>query len=442
MEKKHNLKAVFWTIMYFVGVLAPLLLLVFGPQTADRGFWRELSVALGFAGLSLMGLQFVPTGRLPFLANVFPLDTLYTFHHRVSVFSFLLMLAHPIILFIDNPYALVLLNVFTAPWRAKAAVGAAVGLIILVASSVWRKGFKISYDGWHIGHSLLSLVIAVLALYHIFKVNYYMASTAQQILWIVLAAIWIGALAYVRLIKPWVLLKHPYEVAQVQELRAKSWKLVVEPKGHKGMDFMPGQFSWLQVWTSPFAIEHYPFSMTSSAEHSDYLEFSILEQGDFTSTVKDIPVGKTVYVDGPYGTFSPDIHPAPSYVLIAGGIGIAPMVSILRTMADRGDERPFYLFYGNYNWESITYRDELHELEKELDLTIIHVLENPSEDWDGERGYISKEVLARHLPKDRKQMRYFICGPLPMIDFVESALYELDIPRLMLTIHSEKYEMA
>ena len=67
-------KARFWIGVCALVILAPLLILFVGPQPAGREFWRELSVALGFAGLSLMGFQFIPTSRLPFLAELFPMD--------------------------------------------------------------------------------------------------------------------------------------------------------------------------------------------------------------------------------------------------------------------------------------------------------------------------------------------------------------------------------
>jgi predicted ferric reductase len=129
---RHTLRATFWIIVYFLLIFLPFIILLIGPRPEGREFWREFSVALGFAGLSLMGLQFIPTARLPFLAEVYPMDTLYTFHHRVSILSFVLVAAHPIILFINNPFTLQLLNVFTAPGRARAGVIALLAMIVLV----------------------------------------------------------------------------------------------------------------------------------------------------------------------------------------------------------------------------------------------------------------------------------------------------------------------
>jgi predicted ferric reductase len=76
-------------------------------------------------------------------------------------------------------------------------------------------------------------------------------------------------------------------------------------------------------------------------------------------------------------------------------VGIAGLISMLRTMADRGDVRPVVLFYANPEWERVAFREELEALADRLALTVVHVLERPPDDWSGERGYITAEILAR-----------------------------------------------
>jgi predicted ferric reductase len=203
---------------------------------------------------------------------------------------------------------------------------------------------------------------------------------------------------------------------------------------------MAGQFAWLTARTSPFSLSNNPFSFSSSAEVHDRLEFTIKELGDFTATIKDFQPGERVYVDGSYGTFDIDQHNAPGYVMIAGGIGAVPVMSILRTMADRNDQRPVCFFYGNSDWESITYREELEILQGQLNLRVIHTLNRPPVGWQGEIGYVTRDVLERHLPVDHEEWHYFICGPIPMIAAVERELVEMGVPLKM--IHTENYEMA
>ena len=109
----------------------------------------------------------------------------------------------------------------------------------------------------------------------------------------------------------------------------------MQPDGHSGFRFAPGQFGWLTLWGSPFKITGHPFSFSSSAEVTDgRVEMSIRNLGDFTSAIHKVPVGQRVYLDGPYGAFTIG-NPADMHVLIAGGVGVTPMMSMIRTLADR-----------------------------------------------------------------------------------------------------------
>jgi predicted ferric reductase len=435
-----GLKASFWIGVYLVLTLGPLILLLVTPRPPQREFWREVAVALGFAGLSLMGLQFIPTARLKFLSDVFPMDTTYYFHHWTSVLSTLFIVAHPLILIGNNPHVLILFDLANAPWRARAGIAAALAVLALTVLSVWRKDLKLEYEPWRLLHNVLAIGAAGLALWHIFGVRYYLASSVQRVLWIALAAVWGGFLGYVKLYKPWTMLRRPYRIKEIREERGNCWTLAVEAVGHGGLTFHAGQFAWLTVGKSPFAIREHPFSFSSSAERAGPLEFTIKELGDFTSRVKELEPGVPVYVDGPYGEFCVDEHEAPGYVFLAGGIGSAPMMSVLRTLADRGSDCPLYLFYGNLNWEQVIFCEEIKALKEQLNLQVVHVLEEPAPNWEGETGYITTDILDRYLPDNRKALIYFISGPVPMIDAVKSSLRELGIPRGH--VCEEQYEMA
>ncbi len=212
------------------------------------------------------------------------------------------------------------------------------------------------------------------------------------------------------------------------------------PDGHPGFRFRPGQFGWLTVWASPFKITGHPFSFSSSAEAADgRVEMTIRNLGDFTSAIPRVTVGQRVYLDGPYGAFTIG-NPADMHVLIAGGIGITPMMSMIRTLADRGDPRPVTLLYGSKDWESIMFREELEALQARLNLTVVHVLSDPPAGWTGEQGRITAEVFRRHLAPPHADHEYFICGPGPMMDAIEQALGELHVP--MAKYHSERYSFV
>ena len=98
------------------------------------------------------------------------------------------------------------------------------------------------------------------------------------------------------------------------------------------------------------------------------------------------------------------------------------------------------LLYGSKDWESITFREELEALKARLNLTVVHVLPNPPAGWTGESGYITAEIFKRHLPLPYADHEYFICGPDVMMDAIEKALGELQVP--LSKYHSERYSFA
>ncbi len=437
----RSTRSALWIAAFVLLSLAPLLIILIGPRPEGRTFWREFSVGLAYAGLSLMGMQSVPVARLRTFADTFPMDTLYYFHHRISLVSLGLVAAHPVILFLNNPYTLRLLNVTRVPRTAQAGVIALLAAAVLVFTSVKRKQMRLKYEPWKFIHGVLAVAAVVLAYVHIFGVRYYTSTPAQQTLWIALAALWSAMLVYARAIKPLSLVAHPYQVREVLPERGNAWTVTLDPVGHPGMVFRSGQFAWLKVRQSAFSIMEHPFSFSSSEAHPETMQFTIRELGDFTSTVKDVPPGSRVYVDGPYGTFGVDEHPdAPGFVFLAGGVGVVPFHSMLRTLADRGEERPIFLFYGSYAWDQVIFREEFDGLAGRLNLRVIHTLERPHAEWTGEVGYINAGMLERYLPADRARWRYLLCGPLPMIRAVESALQRVNVP--IERVHSEQYDMA
>ena len=312
----------------------------------------------------------------------------------------------------------------------------------MIGLSIWRKQLKIHYDQWRLWHGWLSVAAVITAVLHIEFIGYYIQTPWKRVLWTVITLSWILIFLYVRLLKPWLIKRKPYRVVSVTPERGDSWTLTIEADGPQGISFMPGQFAWINLRSSPFSEKEHPFSFSSSAEHPEQLGFTIKELGDFSSTIKDMKPGEVAYLDGPYGAFSPDRQPdAPGYVFIAGGIGGAPMMSMLRTLAERGDQRPLTFFYGNNHWDNVIFREELEELQKQMpNLKVIFLLSYPPDDWTGEVGYLNMVVLERHLPPRFQQFHCFICGPTAMIDMAEEALHMLHVSPHH--VHSEIFDMV
>lgn len=436
----HALRGVFWVSVYVFVVLAPLGVARLGTPRAGQGFVTDLSVALGFVALSVMVLQFGLVARLQRVAAPFGMDALIQYHRQIGYVAFVFALVHPILVFVNDPAKLALLNWPTAPNRARYAVSCVVALSLLIATSVWRKELRIRYELWQFLHGLFATLVCGLALGHMAGVGYYSATTAQRALWTLMALFVLGDMIWMRLIRPIGVRRRPWRVDEVIAERGDATTVVLSPEGHPGMRFYPGQFGWLQIEQSPFSISQHPFSFSSSADTDQRVSITIKRRGDFTSSVAATTVGARAYVDGPYGSFTPDEHEGYGFLLIGGGVGITPLMSILRTMRDREDRRPCLLLYGSKSYDGVTFREELEALSAELTLDVVHVLEDPAEGWDGETGYIDEALLRRHLPRRFERYQCFICGPGPMMDATEEHLARVGIPTEQ--IHSERFDMV
>ncbi len=434
-----------WIGAYIFITLLPLVILLVYPAPVGRGFWIDFSVALGFIALAMMALQFSLTARINRIEASYGIDIILQFHRYISLVAFALVLIHPLILFVVQPETLQLLNFFTAPWRAKMAVLGTLALIALVVTTIWRQKLKIPYEPWRTLHGVLAVLTVGLGLGHAIAVGNYLGLFWKAVLWtaIALAALWL--LVYVRLVKPFFMLKKPYLVEEVRPEHGNVWTLALRPRGHEGIRFDPGQFAWITLEISPFRMREHPFSMSSNGDNPERIEFSIKALGDFTKTIKDVKPGTKAFLDGPYGVFTTERYEdSAGFVLIAGGIGITPMMSILVTQAERKaerkDERPYLLIYASKTWEDVTFSEELDKLKEKLDLTIVHVLREPPENWSGEKGYVDKELLERYIPKRRATRQYFICAAPKMMEQVELALHQLDVPPT--NIHMEHFNLV
>lgn len=431
--------AVRWLGLYVVVVAAPLFALLPGAASAGRGFTWDFAMALGYAGAAMLGVQFALTARFKRATAPFGIDIVYYFHRYLALAALAIVLAHYALVRASVAGGLGPLDPRAAPGYMTAGRIALALFLVLVASSLVRRALRLDYDRWRRLHALLATVAFALALLHVFGSARYLDTAWKQLLWAAYGAFWLALIGYVRVLRPWRVARRPWRVLEVRPERGRVRTLVLAPDDNRPLHFAAGQFVWLTLRASPFAMREHPFSIASSAERTDRIELAIKELGDFTATIGSVRAGETAWVDAPYGTFGIDVRPdAPGYVFVAGGVGIAPVLSMLRTLADRNDRRPLWLFYGNRAWERAAFRDELERLAGRLDLTVIHLLQEPPAGWTGERGLLTREMLARHLPAGHADLEYFVCGPTPMTHVAEAALARLGVPAGR--IHSEIFD--
>ena len=429
-----------WLSLYLFIVLAPIALMLVPPVPSGRSFWVELSVALGFVGLTQIGIQFVLIARFQPLTYPFGIDVVLKYHRQIAVVATLLVFLHPLLLLIEHPARIVLFNPLGGTYASKFGIAAALLLLALVVTSIWREKLNLRYERWRYVHTTLGILVLVFAQAHVSLAGLYINTLWKQILWLLSSVCLVSLIAYLRLVKPWLQKRRPWRVVEVRPEGGGTVNIRVEAEGHDGFRFEPGQFAWIKVGDTPYTLDEHPYSFASSAERTNSLSFGVKALGDFSEKLQELEVGTTLYVDGPHGAFSIDRAQAPGYVFIAGGVGITPMMSFLHTLADRSDPRPILLIYSTNTEPELAYSDEIEALKARLDLETVFVLEEPPHDWAAEEGKVTGDLLDRRLPKERFTRSFFVCGPNPMMTAVEEALLAHGVPRSH--IYLEKFALA
>ena len=436
---------IFFGIYIFLITLPLDTALLANTTRVPKTFIVEIAVGAGFIGFSLMALEFALISRIKAAAQPFGEDALQLFHNIMGVVALGLLLVHPILLVFNGYPANCWLNPFAscANLATTTASLAVYALILLVVTSIWQKRFRIPYEAWQIMHGLLALFILISSLFHIFILGRYTSTNLMKAMWLLYAVLVVGLILWYKILTPILRWNKKWQVTENRSERGDAHTLVLKPVEHEGFAFEPGQYAWIKKGSTPFGVGQHPISFSSSGDvlAGGSVSFTIKDLGDWSGEqVPAIKAGEFMWLDGPHGVLSSDREQGMGYIMIAGGIGITPLHSMCQTMAERGDVRPVVLFYGGQDWESLTFREELEQLSKKMDLTLVYILVNPPQDWEGEIGFINGDILGRYLPKQYKRFVFFVCGPKPLMDSMEESLPELGVPTEK--IFSERFGMV
>jgi len=405
----------------------------------------DLSVSFGFVGLALLGLQFALAARSVRVAQPTGVLPLLKFHRgEISYLVLGLILAHPIILVVYDSSFWSLFDVVHAPLRAQLAIASVLALLLLVATSVWRTRMRLSYHAWQVLHATLAVFIVATA---------FGARTAHRLLR--RPAVGTSAvdclLAGVRL---------DLAVGAGGQAAATLAQAVASGRGSGAAGGQPHDrpragAPWrirprrLPVRCGAIRVDH-GGALTVCADLSPLLvqlqrppthaggvhhpQFRHLHRRSAP------PEGRRARLPGRWGRFRVNPDPRVRVAMIAAGIGVTPMLSMLKTMADGGDRRECVLILGNRSETTIPGRADIEALQATLNLRVVHVLSEPADGWAGESGRVGEQVLAASLPGPHEQWQFFLCGPSAMMDTAESWFAGDGVAAEQ--FHSERFMMA
>jgi ferredoxin-NADP reductase len=201
------------------------------------------------------------------------------------------------------------------------------------------------------------------------------------------------------------------------------------PATGKILHYKPGQYVFMKNPSFKPEEEH-PFSLASSPMNPDYLEFCIKTYGDWTETLTTIEQGHIVSISEAQGAFTWDSTILQA-VFLLGGIGIAPVMSMLRFMRDmKLSPQSLIMLYGNRTPETVAYRKELNELAVPLPLKVVDIYSHLPENhpWTGYRGFIAKDIVDKEVNFTLKPT-FFVIGPPIFIGKMNDLLAEYQVPK-------------
>jgi ferredoxin-NADP reductase len=195
-----------------------------------------------------------------------------------------------------------------------------------------------------------------------------------------------------------------------------------------GFEFEAGQYIDLTLINPP---ETDPdgsirsFSLASTPTEEDLLIVTRTRNSAFKRTLQHLPIHTEVELDGPFGSFGLHANREKPAVFLAGGIGITPFLSMIHHAVRRSPQTKLYLFYSNHCPESAAFLQPLQELEKKtLNFRFIPTMTatgSPCQSWNGETGFISKEMLSKYVPGLQGAVCY-VAGSPPFVDGMSKLL--------------------
>jgi ferredoxin-NADP reductase len=213
--------------------------------------------------------------------------------------------------------------------------------------------------------------------------------------------------------------------------QVKTFRLVDPNGGKLPFSYLPGQFLTFSVTPHGQQLKR-SYTISSSPTMRDYCEVTVRHEpmGIVSSYLSElVHEGELLHVTAPSGKFTFIGDDAKSIVLIAGGVGVTPMMSIIRYLTDRSWPGDIYLIYGCKTDTDVIFREEMEHLIRRFPNLHVTIVAGSTKDpnWPYATGRISEEILARSVP-DIQTRHIHLCGPKPMMDAVKDMLEHLQVP--------------
>lgn len=436
-QRRWVLLALFFSVFLLLCAGAISFPYLFETQTLWYKFGTDKTVLrigqiAGMLALLLIFLQPLLAMRIRLWDRIVGLGNLYNLHRLNGILIVVLALCH--ILLVQLPEGMTNLPIGKKYWPEMVGMVLFLLLFSLICSAFFRTSLRLPYHRWHLMHRLAGYLIAITALIHVLFVSDAFKQFPPRLM-LVLAATtvlltfcWTKGRSLLQRQKPW-------QIQTVEQLNGSICRLRLQKPPATPFGYAPGQFVFLSLQGSGVTTEPHPFTLSSAPGSDDQIECTIKNCGDWTATVPQLSREGSARIDGPYGILSyTTADVSHELILIGGGIGITPLLSMLRALAQQQSSRTILLIWSNRTREDMVLSEELEQLQQALPnlQTQLHFSRE-----SGKR--LTKELLQTLLTGWNRDAEVYLCGPVPMMESVRRALLSLSFKRSR--IHWEKFSL-
>lgn len=403
---------------------------------AGLGDWLTAAGRLtGLYGGYTVAVVLLLMSRAPWIEHGLGSDRLARWHAMGGRYLVSLLSAHALLL--TWGYALTAQNgilaetkvmLFVVPDVLIATIGFALLLLVgLVSARKVRE--RVSYETWYLIH-LLTYAAVGLSFLHVLTAGADFQTGWAKAAWIALYAAVATALLWYR----WLTavrdaLRHQLRVAAVVQEGPDVVSIIISGTDLHRLGAQPGQFFRWRFLTPRGWWQSHPFSLSAMPTTTE-MRITVKNLGDHSSELQGLRPGIRVIAEGPYGAFTPARRRGHGVLLLAGGIGITPLRTMLEHLGPEAG--PVTLVYRANRPDELIFAEELEELARAAHVEVHYAVGAPGGEGDVLVGRRLGHLVARLAGRD-----VFVCGPLRFMDAAHESLLRNQLPESR--IHSEQF---
>ena len=422
-------------LLTYICLAAIPFLATYALDMQDKTSYAAFLSLFNAVAMMMFFMQFPLASRLKSTTLLSNINWNMSQHKKIGQWLGLIFLLHPILILAprfmvsldDGIYSVI--TTIKAPQMLTGII-AWVALMVWILMAVFKKRLNMRYEIWRLLHMLGFVFITIMATLHITTVGSHgQFENWFNWLWWGLCALSVSMVLYNYLIKPSILESKPFKLTEVKPVSTRDWQVTIKKPDDSDFDFEPGQFVWMNT-SSIGGVKEHPFSISSAKASLPEISFIIRNLGDYTSKLYQLEIGQTVYIDGPYGSMNlNEAKKSKAILLIAGGAGIGPILSLLRGLNELKDPRPVRLIYGNSQLDQMVLQDDIKMLETQMPNFKQQLVCNENlDDKEVYQGVVDQNILTQVISTQPvEDWAVFMCGPESLINAVNKSMKKLNV---------------